>query len=153
MNVSLQQQMSIHNSWGWIWVYSRIAFGQSGAKDSCISAKIWGEKQKKKLSIWLFKSHVWTSILYRPHGCTCHGSLNALWQYWLHWKLFPFLPAFFFPLTRCSTVHYFWHPPCSALPRNLTLHFQHFLFFLHWKIFILSCKFPPNSSEMLAPLC
>lgn len=37
MNVNLQQQMSIHNSWGRIGFYSRIAFGQSVAKDSLSS--------------------------------------------------------------------------------------------------------------------
>lgn len=64
-NVSLQQQMSIHNSWGWIWVYSRIAFGQSAAKDSIYPLPEWKD-EIKHLIIWLTNVH--GQLLYRSMG-------------------------------------------------------------------------------------
>lgn len=116
-NVSLQQQMSIHNSWGWIWVYSRIAFGQSAAKDSIYPLPEWKD-EIKHLIIWLTNVH--GQLLYRSMGAPAtpaylaFDSISCLW----HRKkpcFFP-SPSFLYKIGSCTTVHYFWHAHCSALP-------------------------------------
>lgn len=76
MNVSLQQQMSIHNSCGLIRVYSRIAFGQSIARDSAayILDQGWKEEMTKKRR---------KKRLFKSQGCTEAVNAQALWVHLL----------------------------------------------------------------------
>lgn len=116
-NVSLQQQMSIHNSWGWIWVYSRIAFGQSAAKDSIYPLPEWKD-EIKHLIIWLTNVH--GQLLYRSMGAPASlpiWPLTVLAASDTEKKpcFFP-SPSFLYKIGSCTTVHYFWHAHCSALP-------------------------------------
>ena len=95
------------------------------------------KEEKEKLSIWLFHSQVSTEqFLCRPHGCTCCGCLNALWQRELRLtppKLSSLPPVPPCKTGSCSTVRYFWHSHCSAEP---------LIRFLLWIFFFLNSIFP-----------
>lgn len=129
MNASLQQQMSIHNSWGWIWVYSRIAFGQSVAKDSVYPVPRLNEEIKHLV---ILNHKCARALIVQAHGCTCSGCLNALWQYWLRLTLktvsFPFFPLQDRELQYCAlflTLSLLSIASDSPFPLEKKKHFQH----------------------------